>query len=183
MRRHPLLFRHRLGNAGNGGAELGESSGAQFDVRFVGPLPALRRSGVDKCAVNRRGDVAQVTQQIHHLMIAEHDRHAPGGSRCAALEIHQEIHHGSYARSAVRKVADLNDRRVLRDPAAAGVDDPGMLENTAYCVEIAMDVADDDNPRRILSLRRSLRREDRNRQQCYDRADAREGQANPLQGH
>ena len=122
----------------------------------VGALASILRALVGERRVGLGRDVAELGQQVHHLVVAEQRLDPAAGAPGFVLEAHQEIERRPDARAAVEDVAGLHQDGVAAAPAPRAVDQPRRLKDADELVEGAVDVTDGDDPR--AGRRRSLGR-------------------------
>ena len=105
-----------------------------------------------------RRNVSQISQEVHALVVAEEHLDPSSCPARLGFEAHQQVHHVTDVGSAVQEIPGLNEARSPADPAAFGVDEPRRAENRRQRVERAVNVADGDEPIRLLLCRRQDRR-------------------------
>ena len=91
-------------------------------------------------------DVAQVAEEVHHLVVAEQHVGTAAGRGALRLEPAQQVHQRPVVEAAVEKVAGHDEVVVAADPAQLVVDQAGRAEQPDQLVVIAVDVAHGDDP-------------------------------------
>ena len=130
--------------------------------RFAHGPPGAERGQARAAEVVRaaRRDVAEVVRGVHQLVVAEqlHDR-AAGGVRLVG-EAREQLEDRRLVVAAIEHVAGLHDDEVAADPVVVRVDRAGGAERGARGGQVAVEIADRDEP-----LRRRARHAERMRRE------------------
>jgi hypothetical protein len=97
--------------------------------------------------VFRRRHVAQITDEIHHFVIAQ--QHVNRATRLArlALETHEQVQHLARLRAAVEEIAGADQMRIAGLPVRGGVDHARFAQYRNQLGVRAVDVRErDDTP-------------------------------------
>ena len=97
---------------------------------------------VDVVAQDVLGDVTQVAEDVHDLVVAEQHDDLAALLRGLLLEVHQQTGDLGGAGAAVEEVAGLHQDRVAADPIVLLIDQPHLAQDLAHAVVGAVDVAD-----------------------------------------
>jgi hypothetical protein len=149
--RHPGLLSAVVG----GRRLVGPGAGAGFDQALVlapAALAGFRGLAVGEGGADLGRGVAQVAEQVHHLVIAEHLLDAPFRLRGVALEGHHHVQHAAHLGAAIGEVPGLDEGGGATGPALAVVAEAGRLQDRGQAGQAAMDVADGDDPRRSVAV-------------------------------
>ena len=93
--------------------------GAAFDEPHVvleGALALPLGPAVGERGVSGGGDVPELVEEVHDLVVAEEELHAAAGPLRLVLEPHEEIERLTHLRPAVEDVAGLHEDRVAAGP-------------------------------------------------------------------
>ena len=105
--------------------------GRRLQVRIRGVLAGL--------------DVAQVAEQVHRLVVAEHDVQLPARRLRLALQPHQQVHDLARIGAAVEQVAEAHEMRVPGRPVVLRVDDAGLVQQREQFRVGAVHVGESDH--------------------------------------
>ncbi len=95
---------------------------------LAGALALGRRFHVGIGGVFARVDVAQVAQQVHRLVIAEHDVHPAARRARLALQALQQVHDLARVGAAVEQVAEAHQVCAAGGPTVLAIDDAGLTQ-------------------------------------------------------
>src|ERR1700674_1710926 len=117
---------------------------APFHVFLIGRSLALRRIAVCVSGVVLRRDIAKVSHDIHHLVIAQQADHSSPRLWRFFFQGDHKIHYLAWLRAPIQEVPDLNQSSLTAGPVVLRVDEPSPLENDDEIIKVAMNVADGD---------------------------------------
>ncbi len=173
MGRHPrVACRCRLARCG---AAFDEP-----DVILEGALALRLGPGVGERGVSGGGDVPELVQEVHDLVVAEEELHAAAGALRLVLEPHEEVERLAHLGPAVEDVAGLHEDRVAAGPPQLGVDEPRRLQDFDEGLERAVDVPDRDHSRRRRRLRDRDRRPEASHEERCRGGDGEAHEATPM---
>ena len=115
---------------------------APFHVFLIGRFLALRRIAVGVSGVVLRRDIAKISHDIHHLVVAQQADHSSPRFRRFLFQGDHKIHYLAWLRAPIQEVSDLNQGSLTAAPVVLPVDDRGPLENDDKIIKVAMNVAD-----------------------------------------
>src|SRR5246127_3455441 len=91
-------------------------------IILIGRLLPLLRIAIRKTSVVHRRDVAKVTHDIHHFVIAKQAYYAPAGLWSFLFERHHQIHHIAGFRATIQEVPDLDESSLAPGPVMLIID-------------------------------------------------------------
>ena len=92
-----------------------------------------------------RHDVAQVAEQVHRFVIAEHDVQLAARRACLALQAHQQVHDLARIAAAIEQIAEAHDVRGAGGPVVGSVDHAGLAQQRHELVVGAVHVCERDH--------------------------------------
>jgi hypothetical protein len=144
------------------------------------PRPRLLAQRVIFLAAERgvllRGDVAQITDDVHDLVIAEHQVHGAPRLPGLALEPHQEIEHLAGSRAAIEEIARADEVSGPGTPVQIRIDYLGLTQHRQQLVVGAMHIRESHDALCAGDARLggSPRRADQQQQRCAEQHHVRE---------
>ena len=137
---------HRVAGEPPGVAAAGAERGDPA-AQLRGDLDRRCRAGdaVERVEPGRR-DVAEVAGAVHQLVVAEQRDEPAARGAGLGLQPGDEIEQRVLVVAAVEHVAGLDHDEVAADPAIAIVDRAGRAQRRASAAEVAVQIADRDQP-------------------------------------
>ncbi len=117
---------------------------APFHVLLIRGFLAVSGIAVRISRVVLRRDIAKISHDIHHLVVAQQADHS---SPCLWRFLFQgdyKIHYLARLRAPIQEVPDLNQGSLIAGPVMLDVDESGPLKNAHKVIKIAMNIADGD---------------------------------------
>src|SRR5215813_11398711 len=115
---------------------------APFHVFLKGGLAPFLGGAIIEAGEVSRGDVAKVTHEIHHLVVAHHSEDAAPGSGRLFVQREHQVQDLAWLWSAVEEVTQLHESCISAGPASLVIDELNSLQNSGEILEVAVDVSD-----------------------------------------
>ncbi len=130
------------GHLGFRSVEGARPSAGEVDELLPGALPALLGLLVGKGCIGAEVDLAQHTEKVHDLVVAEQHDDLSTGRFCLGFEPHQQVEDLAQPRRAVDDVAHLDQGCVAAGPAQGLVDEAGLAEDRSERLDVSVEIAD-----------------------------------------
>src|SRR6266403_3132539 len=104
-------------------------------LAFFGP--ANQKTCVIPC-----GDVAKVTHEIHHFVVAQQAHDLAASVRRLLIERNHQVQNFARLWSAIYEISKLNEGGFAARPMALLIDELYSLQNGAEVVEVSVDIPD-----------------------------------------
>ena len=117
---------------------------APLEVLLKSRLSTIFGLAIREACVIARANVAKVTHEIHHLVVAQERDDAAASLRRLLIERQHQVQNLARLWSAIDEIAKLKKSGIAAGPVALLVDEPYALQNGAEVVEISVDIADGD---------------------------------------
>src|SRR5712664_1116818 len=100
---------------------------APFHVLLIARSPTLLGIFVCETGIVLRSDVAKVSHEIHHLVVAKQAHYSSPCLWRFLFQGDQKIHYLAWLRAPIQEVPDLNQCSLIACPVMLRVDKPGPL--------------------------------------------------------
>src|SRR5258705_10867809 len=128
-----------------------------FHILLISRFLALRRLAVCVGGIVLRCDIAKISHDIHHLVVAEQADHSPHCLWRFLFQGDQKIHYLAWLRASIQEITDLNQGSLIAGPVMLCINEPGPLKNGHEVIKVTVNVRDGDDAFRFIcrSLGRS----------------------------